>query len=88
MADRYLKYNDKLLSLNGKFITVDVTTVNKISESKTVTPTTTQQIITPTDSDHELTKVIVNAIPDEYITSNYTFSFDETTGTLTITNGD
>ena len=88
MADRYLKYNDKLLSLNGKFITVDVTTVNKISESKTVNPTTTQQIINPTDSDHELTKVIVNAIPDEYITSNYTFSFDETTGTLTITNGD
>ena len=88
MANRYLKYNNKLLSLNGKFIKIDVTTVNKIPESKTVTPTTTQQIITPTDSDHELTKVIVNAIPDEYIVSDYTFSFDETTGTLTITNGD
>ena len=88
MADRYLKYNNNLLSLNGKLIKVDVTTVSKIPESKTVTPTTTQQIITPTDSDHELTKVIVNAIPNEYITSDYTFSFDETTGTLTITNGD
>lgn len=88
MADRYLKYNNKLLSLNGKFLTTNVTTVSKIPESKTVTPTTTQQRITPTDSDHELTEVIVEAIPNEYITSNHTFSFDETTGTLTITNGD
>lgn len=88
MAERYLKYNDNLLSLNGKLLTVDVTTVSKIPESKTITPTTTQQIITPIDNDHELTEVIVNAIPDEYITAKYTFSFDETTGTLTITNGD
>ena len=88
MADRYLKYNNQLLSLNGKLIKVDVETVSKIAETRTVTPTTTQQIITPTDNDHELTEVIVNAIPDEYLVSDYTFSFDETTGTLTITNGD
>ena len=87
MASRYLKYNDDLLSLNGKFLTVDVETVSKVGESKTVTPTTTQQTITPTDNDHELIEVIVNAIPNEYLTPNYTFSFDETTGTLTITNG-
>ena len=65
MADRYLAHNNNLLTLNGKLLTTDVTTVSKTPETKTVTPTTTQQEITPSDNDHELSKVIVNAIETE-----------------------
>lgn len=66
MATKYLKYNNKLLSLNGNLLKMDVeTTTTKQSEEKTVTPTTSQQIITPTTSDYELSKVTVNAIETE-----------------------
>lgn len=77
MADRYLTHKNNLLSLNGKLIKVDFgQTVNKIPETKTVTPTTTQQTVTPSDNDHELTKVTVKAIETEDIimTQNGTYN--------------
>lgn len=65
MAKKFLKYNDNLLSIDGKLIQIEVESTTKTPEEKTVTPTTTQQIVTPTDSDHELTSVTVNAIETE-----------------------
>ena len=64
MAKKYLKYNDKLVSLNGRLVLMDDPLL-KIPEEKTVIPTTTQQIITPTDDNHELSKVTINAIETE-----------------------
>lgn len=64
MAKKYLKYNNKLVSLNGRLVLMDDPLL-KIPEEKTVIPTTTQQIITPTDDDHELSKVTINAIETE-----------------------
>ena len=64
MAKKYLKYNDKLVSLNGRLVLMNDPLL-KIPEEKTVIPTTTQQIITPTDDNHELSKVTINAIETE-----------------------
>lgn len=71
MAYRYLKHNEKLLSLNGKLVKIETTEPTKTPETKTVTPTTTQQEITPTNSSYELNKVIVSAVTSS-IDSNIT----------------
>lgn len=67
MEDKYLKYNNSLLSLNGKLIKINGNNIANVKtpETKTVTPTTTQQIITPTDNNYELASVTVNAIQTE-----------------------
>ncbi len=66
MAERYLKCNGKLILVNGKLLKGDFDqTISKVGETKTVEPTTTQQTVTPTDSDHELTQVTVGAIQTE-----------------------
>lgn len=68
MAIGYIKVDGKLITKNGKLIKVETDgAVNKIPEEKTVTPSTTQQEITPTDSSHELSKVTVRAVdPSDY----------------------
>ena len=67
MAEKFLTYNNKLIVIDGKLLKVDFdqTNNNKTPETKTVTPTTTQQTIVPTNHNYELVSVIVEPIETE-----------------------
>lgn len=62
---KFIKYNGKLVRVDGKLLNID--TDAKTPETKTVTPTQSEQIITPTNNNYELERVTVNPIPSDYL---------------------
>jgi hypothetical protein len=55
-------------------------------QNETVTPSATAQTIQPTDTNHYLNKVTVNAIPSQYIVPSGTYTASANTSSADITN--
>lgn len=68
--------NGEKLNTKGKYCPEDITVVPQLQE-KTVTPSETQQTATPDANYAGLSKVIVGAIPDDYVIPSGTIQITE-----------
>lgn len=68
--------NGEKLNTKGKYCPEDITVVPQLQE-KTVTPSETQQTATPDANYAGLSKVIVKAIPDDYVIPSGTIQITE-----------